>query len=91
MSMEETFKQLLSFQIASALECAGEPHSYGAVRLLESAQKLIAFGMQWRISSDARLLKIAEQIENERGTALTDRERFYHSVEEISLLMVDII
>ena len=63
----------------------------GAVRLLESAQKLIAFGMQWRISSDARLLKIAEQIENERGTALTDRERFYHSVEEISLLMVDII
>ena len=88
MSMEETFKQLLSFQIASALECAGEPNSYGAV---ESAQKLIAFGMQWRISSDARLLKIAEQIENERGTALTDRERFYHSVEEISLLMVDII
>ena len=51
----------------------------------------IPFGMQWRISSDARLLKIAEQIENERGTALTDRERFYHSVEEISLLMVDII
>ena len=28
MSMEETFKQLLSFQIASALECAGEPNSY---------------------------------------------------------------
>ncbi len=91
MSTEEAFKNLLSFQIASALECAGELNSYGAVRLLESAQKLIAFGTLCGISSDVRLLKIAERIENEKGIALTDRDQFSRSVEEISLLMVEIV
>ena len=91
MSMEETFKQILSFQITSALECAGEPNAYGAVRLLESAQQLIEFGLLHGISSDTRLRKIAEQIGREKGTALTDRERFFKMTEELSLAMVDLV
>ena len=77
MSMEETFKQILSFQITSALECAGEPNAYGAVRLLESAQRLIEFGLLHGISSDTRLRKIAEQ--------------FCQMTEELSLAMVDLV
>ena len=89
--MEETFKRLLSFQIASALECAKEPNSYGAVRLLESAQHLIEFGAAYGISNDERLRQIAWRIAAEKGTALTDRARFCLMAEELSLAMVDIV
>lgn len=89
--MEDAFNRILSFQIASALECVDDPSPYGALRLLEAAQQMIEFGELYGISKDTRLHEIAERIAEEKGTALTDRSRFHLMVEELSMIMVDIV
>ena len=86
--MEDAFNRILSFQIASALECVDDLSPYGALRLLEAAQQMIEFGELYGIPGDSY---IAERIAEEKGTALTDRSRFHLMVEELSMIMVDIV
>ncbi len=87
--MEQALCQILSFTAASALECVKDPSPYGALRLLETLQKLLELAGTYQIIQNEALLSLAERISQEKGSALTDRPRFQSLAEEIALLLVD--
>lgn len=87
--MEQVYKQLLSFIAASALECVDESNPYGSLRLLETLQQMITLVDTCRLCP--ALSALAVRIEEEKGTALTDRVRFRRLTEDVALTLVDCV
>lgn len=89
--MERELCELLAYMSASALECVDEPSPYGALRLLGGVEQLLRFGFRNHLLHDERLYALADRIEEEKNTALTDKPYFCLLVEEAALTLTGFV
>ena len=87
MNKAEVF-ELLVFMTTSAAGMKGEPKIYGALRLIESAQRLAKLMLQ-EDPDNVHLQELVQIIENDKRKSMTDEESFYAMLNAATEKLVD--
>lgn len=86
-SYEERMYNLVSYMITSAANLGDEPHSYGPMRLVEAARRLLTILQQEGLSSP-RLSRLSESLETGSDAAADSEEAMRAFLEA---LMDDVV
>lgn len=79
---KERIIEVISYLIASANILPNEPTSYGPMRLLEGAKRLIDY-LEEKGVADEELIRLREMIVNSINLVLTDEEAFKRATGEV--------
>lgn len=89
--MNETeAKELLIYMITSAAGLPEEPHSYGPIRMIESASRLTRLLLKTN-PDDPALKNVLAVIESGRGKSMNDPDGFRAMLQDAVLAAVDLI
>jgi hypothetical protein len=87
--VKEEFYRILSFCISSAIGCVNEPSIYGPLRLIETMEKFINFGIKNEITTHAEMDVLADYIAENKTLCMVDEEKFTKALKEIAFILVD--
>ena len=94
MQMNETFKEqifgLVGYMLTSACNLVNETKSYGPLRLIDAASRLIAILSENNISSPS-LEKIQEKIEEGKLKVMEDDSEFSSFLNDLVLYTVKLV
>ncbi|MCL6003297.1 MAG: DUF6092 family protein [Thermoplasmatales archaeon] len=88
--LKDDLTLLISYIVSSARGCVEEPKSYGPFRLIDSVSRLVALMHKYGLS-DKALDEMAEHIDRDKFSTMTDSKRFLAMLDEIVMKSLETV
>jgi len=85
----EHLRDYVAYTLTSAKGLYREPHSYGAMRMIDSMERAIQLLQEVGIK-DEELEKVLSSVRKERWRAMTDTKEFGRAIDESVLEIVNL-